>query len=210
MEAFSKLRIGPWQWILQQANPELGKCFHSILALRQNFWWHSEWPLAVYNYAYLPFLLVPLIYIDAKNDDGIGGADIIYQKEIIKKIPEKSGCLKNATITSFVSCRSKYLKDFLEYSEVKCKVPAFDFTLFDTTYLKDCQTKESALEMDGLIYKLAQQVQGDKRCLHPCDLPKYKSELNFLSKLVLSKELKKYGEGKYSGTQFVVIKNYLS
>ena len=60
---------------------------------------------------------VPLIYIDASNDDGIGGADIIYQKEIIKKIPEKSGCLKNATIQSFVKCRKTSLKQFLEYAE---------------------------------------------------------------------------------------------
>ena len=37
---------------------------------------------------------VPLIYIDAANDDQIGGADIIYQKEIIKKIPGKAGCLE--------------------------------------------------------------------------------------------------------------------
>ena len=59
---------------------------------------------------------VPLIYIDASNDDGIGGADIIYQKEIIKKIPEKSGCLKNATIQSFVKCRKTSLKQFLEYA----------------------------------------------------------------------------------------------
>ena len=57
-----------------------------------------------------------MIYIDAANDDGIGGADIIYQKEIIKKIPEKSGCLKNATIQSFVKCRKTSLKQFLEYA----------------------------------------------------------------------------------------------
>ena len=70
------------------------------------------------NYLIIHFIFtVPLIYIDASNDDGIGGADIIYQKEIIKKIPEKSGCLKNATIQSFVKCRKTSLKQFLEYAE---------------------------------------------------------------------------------------------
>ena len=37
---------------------------------------------------------MPLIYIDAANDDQICGADIIYQKEIIKKILGKAGCLE--------------------------------------------------------------------------------------------------------------------
>ena len=50
--------------------------------------------------------------------------------------------------------------------------------------------------MDGLIYELAQKVQGDKFCMPVCELPKYESELNFLSALVLSKEIKKYGQGK--------------
>ena len=157
------------------------------------------------NYLIIHFIFtVPLIYIDASNDDGIGGADIIYQKEIIKKIPEKSGCLKNATIQSFVKCRKTSLKQFLEYAEgfaeggvifesifelvryfciesmvdytentfwdyhtfkVKCKVPALDFTNFDTSYLSYCSTKDSALEMDALIYKLAQKVQGKEYIL---------------------------------------------
>ena len=82
-------------------------------------------------------------------------------------------------------------------AKVKCKVPALDFTDFDTSFLRQCSTKDEALEMDGLIYELAQKVQGKKTCTVPCDLPKYKSELNFLSKLTLSKELKKYGDGYY-------------
>ena len=143
-----------------------------------------------------------MIYIDASNDDGIGGADIIYQKEIIKKIPEKSGCLQNATINSFVECRKKTLKSFLEQGKVKCKVPALDFTEFDTSFLRYCSTRDEALEMDGLIYDLAQKVQGKKTCIVPCNLPKYKSELNFLSKLTLSKEIKKYGQGKVTNFFF--------
>ena len=66
--------------------------------------------------------LVPLIYIDAANDDGIGGADIIYQKEIIKKIPEKSACLKNGTIQSFVKCRKESLKILLDIASASAKV----------------------------------------------------------------------------------------
>ena len=48
------------------------------------------WKVGIYIFK----ISVPLIYIDAANDDQIGGADIIYQKEIIKKIPGKAGCLK--------------------------------------------------------------------------------------------------------------------
>ena len=56
--------------------------------------------------------------------------------------------------------------------------------------------------MDALIYKLAQKVQGEKKCMPVCDLPKYKSELNFLSKLTLSKEIKKYGQGEVTNLSF--------
>ena len=70
----------------------------------------------------MTLFLVPLIYIDAANDDGIGGADIIYQKEIIKKIPEKSACLKNGTIQSFVKCRKESLKILLDIAFASAKV----------------------------------------------------------------------------------------
>ena len=62
--------------------------------------------------------------------------------------------------------------------------------------MRHCSNIDEALEMDGLIYELAQKVQGDKSCMPVCELPKYESELNFLSALVLSKEIKKYGPGK--------------
>ena len=44
--------------------------------------------------------------------------------------------------------------------------------------------------------KIHTVVPGEKKCMPVCDLPKYKSELNFLSKLTLSKEIKKYGQGE--------------
>ena len=38
-----------------------------------------------------------------------------------------------------------------------------------------------------------------------CDLPKYKSELNFLSKLTLSKEIKKYGQGEVTNLSWKLL-----
>ena len=41
-----------------------------------------------------------------------------------------------------------------------------------------------------------------------CDLPKYKSELNFLSKLTLSKEIKKYGQGEVTNISWRLLKSW--
>ena len=53
----------------------------------------------------------------------------------------------------------------------------------------------SILGIEGLIYNLAQENHKNTICKHICDLPKYRSVLNFLSKQTLSKELKVYGDG---------------
>ena len=89
----------------------------------------------------------------------------------------------------FLTRRSRPAKGWLRINNnSKPNIQNFDM-------LKDCTTKEEALEMDALLYELAQKVQGDMTCSPICDLPKYESELNFLSKLTLSKEIKKYGQG---------------
>ena len=62
---------------------------------------------------------VPLMYIDANNDDGIGGADIIYRKEIVKKISGK-GC-QDVTLGNFTDCIQKQLKALLENTTLNCK-----------------------------------------------------------------------------------------
>ena len=48
-----------------------------------------------------------------------------------------------------------------------------------------------------MIYNIAIKVHKEKRCLPRCSRPIYKSYLNFLSKKVLSKELKVYGDGYF-------------
>ena len=58
----------------------------------------NEWLyMSVYPYE------VPIYYINANNDDDIGGADIFISKEIQQKIPEKSEC-RNISIPEFVHC----------------------------------------------------------------------------------------------------------
>ena len=91
-----------------------------------------------------------MIYIDASNDDQIGGADIIYQKEIIKKIPGKAGCLERFTVEKFVHCIRKAMKNSLENANVSCKVPALHFTDYNISHLDYCSTREEALGR-GLI-----------------------------------------------------------
>ena len=74
---------------------------------------------------------VPLVYMDAHNDNGMGGIDIIYKKEIVRKIPGKGGC-QETPITDFIQCINTKLIEALEKSDVKCKVPALNYTDFDT------------------------------------------------------------------------------
>ena len=85
-------------------------------------------------------------YVDALNDDGIAAADIIIYKEIVKKIPQKSGCLKDGTAESFVGCIRTSLRKLLEKSTIKCKVPALDFTTYKNDSLEYCTNKDDALE----------------------------------------------------------------
>ena len=140
---------------------------------------------------------VPIVNINAANNDGIGGADIIYKKEIIRKLSSKSEC-RSIDISSFAGCIRNALQKSLETSDkVNCSVPAMNFTSFDFSHLNTCATKDEALAIEGLIYNLAIENHVSNLCGHICERPKYRSELNFLSKRVLSKELKQYGDGYY-------------
>ena len=58
-----------------------------------------------------------------------------------------------------------------------------------------CSNRDDALEINGLIYELAQITQKHSLCGSLCSRAIYSSALNYLSERVLSKELKIYGEG---------------
>ena len=141
---------------------------------------------------------VPLLYIDVLNDDGIGGADIPYKKEKTRMIPGKGGCCKEIPISTFMSCiRFNIASSLKNSTNITCKVPALDFTDLDSTHLKYCSNKDEALKVNGLIYEYAQRIQTNELCGNLCNRTEYSSTLNFLAKNVLSKELKKYGQGWY-------------
>ena len=123
----------------------------------------------------------------------LGGADIFITKEIIRKIPAKSGC-KDTSIEDFAKCLQSSLQKSLEKSKIKCKIPALNFTHYETKHLKDCENASEALKIEKIIYKLAIENHEMNACGKVCDLPKFKSDLSYLSKYVLSKELHKYGE----------------
>ena len=75
---------------------------------------------------------VPLIYMDSANTNGMGGIDIIYKKEIVRKIAGKGGC-EEKPIDDFIQCINDKLVKELEMADVKCKVPALTYTDFDTS-----------------------------------------------------------------------------
>jgi hypothetical protein len=75
---------------------------------------------------------VPLIYMDSANTNGMGGIDIIYKKEIVRKIAGKGGC-EERPINEFIQCLNDNLVKELDKADVKCKVPALTYTEFDTS-----------------------------------------------------------------------------
>ena len=135
------------------------------------------------------FNSVSIKYIDASNTNHLGGADIFITKEIIRKIPSKSGC-QAISIEEFAKCLRQELQKNLEMqqflSNLKCKVPAMDFNL--KLNLNYCTSTSDALKMEKIIYKSAIEIHQKKICGKVCDLPKFTSDLSYLSKNVLSKE----------------------
>ena len=75
---------------------------------------------------------VPLIYMDSANTNGMGGIDIIYKKEIVRKIAGKGGC-EEKPINEFIQCLNDNLVKQLVKADVKCKVPALTYTEFNTS-----------------------------------------------------------------------------
>ena len=126
----------------------------------------------------------------------MGGADIFITKEIIRKIPSKSGC-QAISIEEFAKCLRQELQKNLEMQQflanIKCTVPALDFNL--KLNLNYCTSTSDALKMEKIVYKSAIEIHQKKICGKVCDLPKFTSDLSYLSKNVLSKELQRYGDG---------------
>ena len=85
----------------------------------------------------------------------------------------------------------------LNQSQINCTVAALSFTRYDTSSLSYCNETEQALDLNGLIYKLAQKTQTKQLCGSLCNRTIYQSTLNYLSSNVLSKELKVYGNDWY-------------
>ena len=169
-------------------------------SLDYNYYLHepleNEWLfMSVYPYE------VTLNWIDAKNDDDIGAADIIMRKEIIKKIPGKGGC-KDILVSDLIECWIKKLAESLSKANIRCKVPALRFTQFNTDHLDYCTNKEDALEVEGIIYNEAIKNLEKSVCPSLCTTIKYHQFVSLLSKNVLSKELKIYGDGYFIIWQF--------
>ena len=152
----------------------------------------NEWLLMnVYPYE------VVINRLNAENNDDIGGSSIQNSKEIIQKIVGNDGC-DDRTLKELIDiCWKDELARSLEKASIKCKVPALRFTRFDTSHLDDCSTREEALEVEGMIYVVAQDNLDKDVCGKICQEIKYHHNLAIYSKKVLSKEIKEYGEGYF-------------
>ena len=160
-----------------------------------NYYMHetfeNEWLLMnVYPYE------VKIYQMNSKNNDGIGGASIQNSKEIVMKLEGNDGC-DTRTLEELVECWKDQLALSLEKASIKCKVSALRFTRFDASYLNDCDTKEDALEVEGLIYRVAQENLDKDVCGKICQRVKFHHNLALYSQNVLSKEIKQYGEGYF-------------
>ena len=64
--------------------------------------------------------------------------------------------------------------------------------------LKDCKNKNDALKIDSIMYEILQKLLKDNTCGFPmCSITKYTNEISMLSRKVLSKEFKIYGDGYF-------------
>ena len=151
----------------------------------------NEWLLlSVYPYE------VNVNHIDANNDDGIGGADIIYQKNIVRKIPGKGGC-QDKTLNDTIECWKEKLAHSLEGAHINCMIPLLRFTRYDPINLTDCTNKDEALAVENIIYKEAQNNLAKNVCGNLCRFTNYEHKLAFLPQNVLCKEIKIYGDGYF-------------
>ena len=186
-------------FVIQKLTPEKisDYSFQLVVNNTMNYYFYlhepyeNEWLLmSVYPYE------VKIHSMNANNNQGVGGASIKNSKEIVMKIPGTDGC-REKTRKELIECWKDQLARSLEKASIKCKVPALRFTRFDTSHLNDCRTKEQALEVEGLIYTVAQENLDKDVCGKMCQSVKYDHDLALYSKKVLSKEIKEYGDGYF-------------
>ena len=139
---------------------------------------------------------VALQHLNVQNDNGFGGASIVYEKKVQKKLKAKGSC-QDQTIQEFIGCIRAELRKALQKSTVQCMVPALNFTDFDTSHLEYCQSPSEALAVENLIYELAQKTQLESLCRSQCRRVIYENIINYYSERVLAKELASYGEGYF-------------
>ena len=186
-------------FVIQKLTPEKVSDYSFQIVVNDtidyNYYLHepleNEWLfMSVYPYE------VPVQFFNVNNDDGAGGGDIIYKKEITKKMPGEGKC-ESKPMSDFVQCIKDKYTERLRKANIPCKVPALRFTSYNTDLMEYCTTKEQALEIDGILYNEAIANLADKSCINICDKPSYPNKLSYLGKNVLSKELKIYGDGYY-------------
>ena len=95
------------------------------------------------------------------------------QKGVTRKL-ERNGCTTKP-LEEILQCWIKELTKALKRAAIKCKVPALEFTRFDTSQLEDCTNKEDALTVENFIYEAAQNNLQKGVCdgARPCEIIEY-------------------------------------
>ena len=189
--------MSPTYFVIQKLNPEKVSDYSFQIVVTDkmdyNYFLHEPYENEYLLESVYPYE-IELVHFGLSTGKDIGAIDIIYRKDISIKLGGKNGC-QDISIEEFAGCIRKSLQNSLENSTIKCKIPLFDYTSYNTDGLEYCKTKEDALAVETLVYELAIENHVKHVCGTICKRTRYQSILNHLAKRVLSKELQLYGDG---------------
>ena len=90
-------------------------------------------------------------------------------KELTRKLEVEQCSTK--PLAEILSCWKKELAVALNRAEIKCKVPALEYTDFDASHIEDCTNTEDALVVENIIYQVSQDNLKKGVCdgAKPCE-----------------------------------------
>ena len=94
-------------------------------------------------------------------------------KELTRKLAVEQCSMK--PLSEILSCWKKELAVALSRAEIKCKVPALEYTDFDTSHLEYCTNIEDALVVETFIYEVSQDNLKKGVCdgAKPCETSEF-------------------------------------
>lgn len=65
-------------------------------------------------------------------------------------------------MSQYITCVRKTLKEWLENSDIPCKVPLFDFTEFNSSKLKFCSSYDETRDVEQTAYDLITRIYQER------------------------------------------------